>query len=44
MEEFEMEMPTPCDRCGDWFDLNDGGSSKDGKIQICRSCSDNERN
>lgn len=22
-----MEMPTPCEHCGEWFDLNDGYQS-----------------
>lgn len=23
----EMEMPTPCHNCGEWFDLNEGSPS-----------------
>ena len=36
----EMEMPTPCQRCGNWFDLNDGyGSDKwYPNTVICKSC------
>jgi|GEM_PF-1714630 len=36
----EMEMPTPCQHCGKWFDLNDGhGSEKWHKgIVICPTC------
>jgi hypothetical protein len=37
-----MEMPTPCNECGEWFDLNDGGPSADGKTQICSDCSEKE--
>ena len=36
-----MEMPTPCD-CGEWFDLNDGFSSQNGKFTICEACHDKE--
>lgn len=42
MEEEEMEMPTLCKVCGDWFDLNDGGPSADYKYQICKDCSEKE--
>lgn len=36
----EMEMPTPCEHCGDLFDLNDGyGSEKwHPNIVICEKC------
>ena len=43
MEE-EMDMPTPCKNCGEWFDLHEGGPSKDGKYQLCIDCSNEERN
>ncbi len=35
-----MEMPCPCQRCGEWFDLNDGvGSDKwYPNTVICASC------
>lgn len=35
-----MDMPTPCQHCGGWFDLNDGyGSEKWHKdITICPTC------
>lgn len=35
-----MEMPTLCQRCGEWFDLNDGYGSKKWYpgIIICESC------
>ena len=40
----EMDMPTPCQHCGELFDLNDGGAS--GKWYpntiICKQCSDEE--
>lgn len=40
----EMEMPTPCQHCGEWFDLHDGcGSEKwyPGTV-ICETCSNEE--
>ena len=45
MEEFEeMEMPTPCVHCGEWFDLNDGyGSDKwHPNTTICAKCHEEE--
>ncbi len=39
-----MEMPTICKECGDWFDLNDGGASKCGKYQLCKECSEIDKN
>ena len=38
--ETEMEMPTPCQKCGEIFDLNDGISSEKWYIDtvICESC------
>jgi hypothetical protein len=40
----EMEMPTPCQKCGKWFDLNDGtGSAKwFPNTVICQKCGDEE--
>jgi hypothetical protein len=40
-EDEEMEMPCPCQKCGEWFDLNDGiGSQKwFPNTVICESCS-----
>lgn len=38
--EEEMEMPTPCQHCGEWFDLNDGCGSVSwypGTV-ICETC------
>lgn len=36
----EMEMPTPCDECGEIFDLNDGMPHPRGSgIVICAECS-----
>ena len=26
--DHNMEMPTPCQKCGGWFDLLDGGGSE----------------
>jgi|SRR5882762_2759228 len=46
MENFEeMEMPVPCQKCGEWFDLNDGYGSKKWfpNIVICASCFDDEQ-
>ena len=39
-----MEMPTPCEHCGDVFDLNDGYASEKWHedIIICKSCSEKE--
>lgn len=46
MEEYidDMEMPAPCESCGQWFDLHDGtGSDKWYKdIVICPECGDLE--
>lgn len=44
LEEDEMEMPCPCQSCGEWFDLNDGFGSRKwypGTV-ICKSCHDHE--
>lgn len=43
----EMEMPTPCERCGEVFDLNDGRVSPRSKatntrIVICEQCAEVE--
>ena len=38
-----MEMPTPCERCNDLFDLLDGRSSpRRPSIVICEECADRE--
>lgn len=39
-----MEMPTPCQQCGKWFDLNDGNTSQKWfpNTVICESCADEE--
>lgn len=36
----EMEMPTPCQHCGKWFDLDDGVASDKWypKTVICEEC------
>lgn len=42
--DHNMEMPTPCQKCGGWFDLLDGvGSDKwfPGTV-ICEQCADVE--
>ena len=43
-ENEEMEMPTPCEHCGEWFDLNDGyGSEKwHPNTVICENCYEKE--
>lgn len=35
-----MEMPTPCQHCGEWFDLNDGHTSNKWypNTVICSDC------
>ena len=40
----EMDMPTPCSKCGEWFDLNDGYGSKKWfpNTVICNSCHEEE--
>ena len=40
----EMEMPTPCQRCGNWFDLNDGYRSDKWypNTVICKTCHEEE--
>lgn len=39
-----MEMPTPCQKCGGWFDLLDGCGSEKWfpNTVICESCSNIE--
>lgn len=36
-----MEMPVPCQKCGGWFDLNDGRGSEKWfpNTVICEECS-----
>ena len=38
--EEEFDMPVPCEKCGEWFDLNDGYGSEKWfpNIVICRKC------
>lgn len=40
----DMEMPTPCQHCGNWFDLNDGTTSTKWYPDtiICQKCGDKE--
>lgn len=33
-----MEMPVPCDNCGEWVELNDCKESDLTKKLMCRSC------
>lgn len=43
-DEDDMEMPCPCQKCGEWFDLNDGFGSRKwyrGTV-ICKSCHNDE--
>lgn len=39
-----MEMPCPCQKCGDWFDLHDGRGSQKWfpNTVICESCASKE--
>jgi hypothetical protein len=39
-ENEEMEMPCACQKCGEWFDLNDGYGSKKWfpNTVICEDC------
>ena len=43
-EEDELEMPTPCQKCGDIFDLTDGTGSVKWfpNTVICKKCGDEE--
>ncbi len=43
-ETDEMEMPTPCQHCGEWFDLNDGCPSEKWypNTVICEKCGEQE--
>ena len=40
-----MEMPTPCQHCGEWFDLNDGYCSEKWhpNTTICEACHSEEQ-
>jgi len=40
LDELEMDMPTPCQRCGNIFDLNDGCTSEKWypNTVICNNC------
>lgn len=45
-DEFdEMEMPTPCQKCDGWFDLNDGTGSEKWfpRTIICPECGEREQ-
>lgn len=40
----EMEMPTPCERCNELFDLLDGTRSpRNPRIVICEGCAGKEQ-
>ncbi len=43
-DEEDIEMPTPCQHCGEIFDLNDGGASVKWypNTVICSNCSKKE--
>lgn len=43
---YEMEMPTPCQQCGEVFDLNDGYGSEKWypNTVICENCYREEEN
>ncbi len=38
MLDTDMEMPCPC-KCGEWFDLHDGISGKNGQVYCSLNCS-----
>ncbi|OHT44448.1 coiled-coil domain-containing protein [Flavobacterium tructae] len=42
----EMEMPTPCQKCDNWFDLNNGVGSERWypRTVICSECGEKEQN
>ena len=42
--DHNMEMPTPCQKCGGWFDLNDGYGSEKWfpNTVICEDCYNEE--
>lgn len=44
MENYDFEMPTPCQHCGETFDLNDGYGSEKWypNIVICQKCHEDE--
>lgn len=44
MEDYGFEMPTPCEHCGEIFDLNDGCASEKWypNIVICENCHEKE--
>lgn len=43
MNDFdEMEMPVPCDKCGEWVELTDCRTSELTKKLLCRDCCDVE--
>lgn len=39
-ECYELEMPTPCEECGEVFDLNDGHRHPSRNIVICAECAE----
>jgi hypothetical protein len=45
MEDYGFEMPTPCQNCGETFDLNDGRCSEKWypNTVICENCWDKEQ-
>lgn len=45
MEDYGFEMPTPCQHCGEIFDLNDGRASDKWykNTVICETCWDKEQ-
>jgi len=40
-----MEMPTPCQKCGGWFELNEGSGSVKWfpNTVICQKCGEEEK-
>jgi hypothetical protein len=42
MHPDDMEEPTPCMECGEWFELSEGYKSLEGPIMICEKCHEEE--
>jgi hypothetical protein len=38
MNGFELEMPVPCDGCGEWVELNECRESPLTQNLVCRNC------
>jgi hypothetical protein len=40
---FEMEMPVPCDGCGEWVELNECRHSPLTQKLVCRNCAQRDK-